>query len=119
MFPGSSELGCWRHVSAVLFRRSSSGINGLVLLGKGSSGKDGVASLAYDVINVEEVLHGVRRTLPPAYACIVDVRGGGTSISARRVKANAFVLALLNLNVSFDFVMFSFNSFVDQKVCFH
>ena len=114
MFPGTSDLGYWRLDSAILFRRSSSSVDGLGFLGNGASGKDSVASLAHDIIGVEKVLHGERRTLPSADARDVYVSGTGTAISARPVKANAFVLAPWNLNDCFDFVTFSFNCFVDQ-----
>ena len=119
MFPGTSDLGYWRLDSAILFRRSSSSVDGLGFLGNGASGKDSVASLAHDIIGVEKVLHGERRTLPSADARDVYVSGTGTAISARPVKANAFVLVLRHLNNSFDFIATFFHSFVYQQVCFH
>ena len=94
-------------------------MDGLGFLGESAPGKDCVTPLAHDIIGAKKVLHGDGRTLPSADARDVYVSGAWTAMSARPVKAYAFVLALRHLNNSFDFIATFFNSFVYQQVCFY
>ena len=68
------ELRKQRPLGATMSRRPFVGISRIAGHGKSAAGKDGVASLAYDLGILEQVLDSEGRTLPFTHAFVICVR---------------------------------------------
>ena len=98
MYKTGVDLRTLRHLGATWPRRILMSVGRIVGLRNCTTGEQSVTPLAYHVVWLEEMLSGLRRSLPPVNTSVVNIGGGRTSISAWALRPNALVLSLLYLN---------------------